>query len=390
MKWKAISTLLAICFAYICPSIVRGEAPDQLHTEAGQIVHKCFVRDDVCIGEYYQYLPAGSRADYEIAKPIGINPLPIVVVVHGSIGNDEEARGMALRYLRRYSDPDPVNNTPSPADTERFAVIAPVFSQSDYGGREGPLGGYRGMIGRHREDFEPRKTDPDGFINGILNSYLHKHPEVFSRKTLFYGHSAGGQFLSRYVVTHPDRVAAMVISSAGTYPFPDSTFLWTDGMGSLRKTIQWSTGGERDFAFSPSSSLFRRAARLPVTVVVGDSEDPLPVPEAQRTPGFEDHNSCPGSVVNCPHPTLNCQNCPQWSPTGLGTNYARGQLWVQAMQDFAGLSASDPGIGFLPLSGVQHNSAQTQPEALPILMTDRPTHFSIDWLGSAMAAILLH
>ena len=36
-------------------------------------------------------------------------------------------------------------------------------------------------------------------------------------KFMLYGHSAGGQFVSRYVVKHPDRIIAAVISAAGSF-----------------------------------------------------------------------------------------------------------------------------------------------------------------------------
>lgn len=129
-------------------------------------------------------------------------------------------------------------------------MIAPIFGDTDF---NGPLGEYRGMLGRHRTGVEPRKTEADGFINGIINEYKHKQPEIFDSKTLFYEHSAGGQCLSRYLVTHPGRAASAVISAAGTDVFPDNTFSWTDGMGILSTTISWAPAADRDFEFAPSS-----------------------------------------------------------------------------------------------------------------------------------------
>ncbi len=388
----AISLLLSFYLAFLVLPVALAEVPDRLSDEAGQIVLKQHDRDGVIIGEYYQYLPAGSSADYRIPMPIGSKPLTMVVLVHGSINSDQGARTAALNYLNRYK---------ADADSQWFAVIAPVFNQTDFGGDSGPLGGYRGMIGRHRSGVEPRVSDADGFVNAILDAYQHKHPEIFSRKALFYGHSAGGQFLSRYLVTHPDRVAAMVISSAGTYPFPDRSIRWTDGMDSMRRyTISW--GSDRDFEFYPSESLFKRAARLPVTVMVGDSEDCTIIPNASLTPGYDDGSNGVGPC--CPEGGLNliwysgtgfavsigpCRKRPEWSPTGAGTNHMRGRLWVQAMQDFAGLRPSDQRIEFESAHNVRHSSAQTQPLALPILMSSKPSKFNIDWLCSTMAPELI-
>jgi pimeloyl-ACP methyl ester carboxylesterase len=35
------------------------------------------------------------------------------------------------------------------------------------------------------------------------------------------GHSGGAQFVQRYALAHPERVAASVLSSAGWYTFPN-------------------------------------------------------------------------------------------------------------------------------------------------------------------------
>ncbi len=394
-KRQSMFAIFALALACMGISDAIAEVPDQLSNEAGQIVLKQLDRDGVIIGEYYQYLPAGSSADYRIPMPIGSKPLTMVVLVHGSINSDQGARTTALNYLNRYK---------TDADSQWFAVIAPVFNQTDFGGDSGPpggLGGYRGMIGRHRSGVEHRVSDADGFVNAILDGYQHKHPEIFSRKALFYGHSAGGQFLSRYLVTHPERVAAMVISSAGTYPFPDGSIKWTDGMDSIRQhTISW--GSDRDFEFYPSESLFKRAAHLPVTVMVGDSEDCTITPNASFTPGYDDGSNGVGPC--CPEGGLDlvwysgtgftvsigpCRKRPEWSPTGAGTNHLRGRLWVQAMQDFAGLRPSDQRIEFESPQNVRHSSAQTQPLALPILMSNKPSKFNIDWLCSTMAPVLI-
>lgn len=377
-----------ILIVLLCSQAVCAQVPDDLSTEAGSVLLKDYIRDGVTIGQYWQYLPTGAGGSYAIPMPIGSNPMPIVVLVHGSIKSLNESMILAERYLRRYLPP----NGPPNANTDWFMIIAPLFKSADF---NGPFGGYRGMIGRHRPCLEPRKSDADAFVNGILDAYQHKHPEIFARKALFYGHSAGGQFLSRYLVAHPHRVAAMVISSAGTYAFPDSTKAWTDGMGTRTATITWSpTVGIRNYAFYPARWKFKTAAKLPVTVIVGDNESCNCVPESSNTPGFDDDAShCYTNPT--PPPNVICTSA--WTPTGEGTNYLRGQLWVEAMRNNADLpdtnspdfDPSNPGVLFQNEPGGTHASADTQPTAYSLLISNRPTSTSIDWLGSALTPTLM-
>ncbi len=42
------------------------------------------------------------------------------------------------------------------------------------------------------------------------------------RKAFFYGHSAGAQFVQRYLFAHPQRVERAALSAAGWYTFPDN------------------------------------------------------------------------------------------------------------------------------------------------------------------------
>jgi len=41
-------------------------------------------------------------------------------------------------------------------------------------------------------------------------------------RVFLFGYSGGGQFVHRYVMAHPQRVAAAVVGSAGWYTFPDA------------------------------------------------------------------------------------------------------------------------------------------------------------------------
>jgi pimeloyl-ACP methyl ester carboxylesterase len=44
-----------------------------------------------------------------------------------------------------------------------------------------------------------------------------------TRKLYLYGYSGGGQFVHRYAMAHPERVARIALAAAGWYTFPDPT-----------------------------------------------------------------------------------------------------------------------------------------------------------------------
>lgn len=46
----------------------------------------------------------------------------------------------------------------------------------------------------------------------------------------FFGYSGGGQFVHRYLMSHPDRVTAAVVAAAGWYTFPDAHQTYPHGL----------------------------------------------------------------------------------------------------------------------------------------------------------------
>jgi len=93
---------------------------------------------------------------------------------------------------------------------------------------------------------------------------------------LLYGHSAGGQFASRYVVKHPDRLRGAVIGSAGIYAMPDPTVEWPNGSAPVNKTVYWGPSKEpQAISVRPDLNGWLKASALPITVVVGmDDTEP--------------------------------------------------------------------------------------------------------------------
>lgn len=250
------------------------------------------------LGVYFRYIP---RDDVR----------GVVVLVHGSVGENESAADAAQTFLGRWI---PL------ADQQRMALLVPAFDQKNFGGRAGPGGGYRGLFGR--------VAGADAFVNAIVEETRETLPDLPGRFAL-YGHSAGGQFVSRYVVMHPERVRAAVISAAGTFAFPDPDVAWTNGMKPLRRRIRWSDDETwKDVEIVPDPQGWVEAARIPIAVVVGS----LDTDAIRAVPGN------PGR-----------------------SHVARARAWVQAMDEFARTHGRTPRIRYVEDADVGHNSALLTP-----------------------------
>lgn len=127
---------------------------------------------------YFLYVPEG----------VGKNA-PVLVSVHGISRNaDIHVR----RFARR-------------ADRYGVVVVAPLFDAQHYPGyqRLGLSGG--------RADLA---------LNAVLDEVERRVGVDTSRVSLF-GYSGGGQFVHRYAMAYPERVAAIAVGAAGWYTFPD-------------------------------------------------------------------------------------------------------------------------------------------------------------------------
>lgn len=256
-------------------------------------------------GSYVRYIPEGTLRG-------------LLVIVHGSISQDGSALNAAQTFAERWT---------VFADRNRFAVIAPAFDDENFGGHAGPGGGYRGLFGR--------RVGADVFVNAIVDQTrqaLPTLPETF----MLYGHSAGGQFVSRYLVTHPQRVRAAVISAAGTFAFPDPDVTWTNGMRTLTRRIRWSDDEAwKEIEITPDPHGWMKAAQIPIAVVVGSRD----TAEIKAIPGN------PGR-----------------------SHVERARAWVDAMQKHAADEGHASRVVFVQVADVGHNSAQLTPRCQQALL----------------------
>ncbi len=231
---KLLSLLLAACLLVGCDprvEITKGEITT--------------ISDDY--GTYHIYLPVIMDESPDV-----------VVIVHGTPDVQHKAKDIARIYIERWV---PV------AEERGVIVISPAFDQENFGGKDGPLGGYRSLQGR--------EIGADEWVSRIVDQYQSQFGAEDSRFYL-YGHSAGGQFTVRYMVMHPERIKGAVISAAGRYAWPDPGVPWPYGMGRLQDSIQWPGDDQPvQIDVEPDPAGWLAAAQLPVTVVVGLNDTEL-------------------------------------------------------------------------------------------------------------------
>jgi len=236
--WLAVVLLSVV--AQACATTATG-APGETR---GAIVHRTIPH-----GEYMEYVPKGALTG-------------VLVIAHGSIeeekSGEQEIRKLAETFLQRWV---------RFADDHGLVAVAPLFDHNFGSWVSEPgivLGGYRGLAGK--------EIGADEFMERIVDQYRGRAGDV--ERFYLYGHSAGGQFAGRYAVRHPDRLKALVLSAPGRYAFPDPQAPWPYGQKEV--TVR-ASAQEASRVIRPDPDGWRKAAALPITVVVGTADiEPQP------------------------------------------------------------------------------------------------------------------
>ena len=168
--------------------------------------------------ECFVYLP-GSGGDQA----------PVFVAVHGISRNAGEHAELFAPYCEDHD----------------VALVAPLFD-----GEQGKDYQRLGRLGRGAR--------ADRALESILEEIELMTGAVATPLHLF-GFSGGAQFVHRYTMAHPHRVARAVIASAGWYTFPDARKRYPYGIRASRDLP--------DVRFDPEEFL-----QVPMTVIVGDRD----------------------------------------------------------------------------------------------------------------------
>jgi pimeloyl-ACP methyl ester carboxylesterase len=239
----------------------------------------------------------------------------VLVVVHGETRPDQDVAALAETFINRWT---------GFAEQTGAVIVAPAFSQLDFGSDGDGRGGYRGLYGR--------VMGADEFLHNVLTHVGHvTSVPTAGRRFFLYGHSAGGQFANRYLVRHPDRVIAAVLSAPGRYAFPDEGAPWHFGMDALRGNVRWDLAGEtHPIDHRPDPDGWVDAATLPISVIVGDRDD---------------------EKLRC----LPAQCDPAWGDEA--TRIDIGRRWVEQMNRLAAEHGRQGRVTFQLVPGIGHDSA---------------------------------
>jgi hypothetical protein len=241
--------LFSLLWLGACGGSRAGPVP--VAVEPGQVS-----RGEDEFGPFFTYAPAGLPEEPEF-----------LVIVHGTPIKNQTEDWNAEYYIRSWLDF---------ADEHDFVLIAPVFNQEDFSSRLGDhaRSGYRGLFGR--------EIAADEWVLRLVRGHqqaLGAADDPF----YLYGHSAGGQFAARFLVTHPEEIKRAVITAAATYPQPTIDFEWPFGMGELHTWIEWNPGTVTQVDFVPDRQKWLDATQIPLAVIVGlDDNAELP---ADLVPG---------------------------------------------------------------------------------------------------------
>jgi pimeloyl-ACP methyl ester carboxylesterase len=242
------------------------------------------------------------------------DPRRVVVLAHGYPWPDGWLFGpLLLEYVRRAA-----RRWVSFAQANAALILAPAMGAGDFAG-------YREMVG-HR-------IDASDYVNTLVDRAAKPLIPDFDGRFALHGHSAGGQFAARYLVVHPARLTQAILSAASSYPFPDSSIAWPDGMA---PSVRGRSSGRRAgnlFAADPGGWL-QAASQVPVTVLVG-SRDTQPRPSSRTQPGR--------------------------------TRIDRAKAWVNAMKRLAESNGKTATVKLLIAPGLDHDEAAMASPAQRIL-----------------------
>ncbi len=172
------------------------------------------------------FVPEGFTAD-----------TPIVFVLHGVLRNGEQ-------YLKDWMPY---------ASERRFLLVVPEFSQPEFPGAHG----YQdGNLTTPAGKATPRESWSYNMIEPIFDAVRARCHSRCARYSL-YGHSAGAQFVHRFICFAPRaRLLRAVSANAGSYMLPDASREFPYGFGGL----------------GPGAAGLRAALAQPLVVLLGTAD----------------------------------------------------------------------------------------------------------------------
>ncbi|MDE5810248.1 MAG: alpha/beta hydrolase [Muribaculaceae bacterium] len=195
--------------------------------------------------EYTEYAPLAKKpitVFYYIPMRGNIKKMPVLISMHGAERNGLVQRGAWRNLAEEYG----------------FIVIAPQFTHDNgYLENDYQFGGVTKSSKDHT--IKPREEWTYSIIENLFDYFLECTQSTVKTYDMF-GHSAGGQFVHRYLLTNPQaRVRRAVAANPGNYTYPDENGLFSDeGVAAEIQTWPFTVKDTPFIADSCLSAFFNR------------------------------------------------------------------------------------------------------------------------------------
>jgi pimeloyl-ACP methyl ester carboxylesterase len=252
----------------------------------GRILRAC-TRDEFAL-EYLSYCPAAAAAD-----------APLLVAVHGYTRN-------ALEQIERFA---PL------CEAAGSVLAAPHFDARRY--RDYQRLGLRGLRA-------------DRALDAMIAELRASIGLLLGRVSLF-GFSGGGQFVHRYAMAHPKRIASAAVAAPGWFTFPTREHAYPLGLRGARHKLGVRLRAEG-------------FARVPFLVAVGERDD---------DPSSE-----------------NLRHSAELDALQGATRFERAVRWVREMEAAATAAGCKPQLRFAEIPEVGHSFAECMDRGLGQLVLE--------------------
>lgn len=293
---KPLFMVVASLMMVACASLSATTPPDAKNSLFGSGVVDVATTETLTVPVWYHVPEAADR-----------KRAPIVIIMHGT-----------NRDADRYRDEwRPL------ADRHGFILIVPEFSRADWPGSRGYNLGNVGSADQPK----PRELWAYSQIEPVFDSMkrtLGNNRQGYG----IYGHSAGSQFVHRFIFHIPNNRAERIISAnAGWYTLPDFDEPWPYGLeGSV-----------------VSEAEIDAALEDPITVLLGDQDN---------DPNHESLRRTPEAMRQGPH------------------RFARGHYFYDLARERAAAHDLDFGWRLQIVEGARHSNAQMSKAAAPLFAAD--------------------
>ena len=255
--------------------------------------------------------PGGIEQPVYLSRPVNLAPdRPVVFVMHGMKRNADE-------YRDQWHDL---------AEEHDFLLVVPEFSDHDFPESEAyNLGNiFNGQGGRR-----PETEWSFSAIEPIFEE-VRKRFGMTAEGYAIYGHSAGAQFVHRFLFHVPEaRITRAVAANAGWYTMPDFSVEYPYGL--------------KDSAVS--REMLEKVIQRPLTVLLGEEDTDPEHASLRRTPE---------ALVQGPH------------------RFARGQAFFAAGQAASKQLGTSFAWRLETVPGADHDNRLMAPAAIPYLLGSEP------------------